>query len=88
LPAPVWRSASSADDRSDRPRCSDRIFQADCRGGKTGYLINTRSLCAKKAAVDVAYTAQNAKTRSESVKIKTACGKKEARAKRHGFQEH
>jgi hypothetical protein len=32
--------------------------------------------------VKIAYKGQNAKTRSESVKIKTACGKGHARKKR------
>ena len=31
----------------------------------------------------VDYTAQNGKTYSETVKVKAACGKKKARAKRH-----
>ena len=57
-------------------------------GGKTGYLVNTRSLCAKQPVVKVAYIGQNAKTRSESVKIKTACGKRQARKKRHGLKKH
>jgi hypothetical protein len=38
--------------------------------------------------VKVAYTAQNAKTRVESVNIKASCGKKKARVKRNGLQEH
>jgi hypothetical protein len=52
-------------------------------GGKTGYLVNTRSLCAKAPVTKVAYTGQNGKTHTESVKVKAACGKKKARAKRH-----
>jgi hypothetical protein len=63
-------------------------FKLTVFGGKTGYLVNTRSLCAKKPVVKVAYTGQNAKTRSESVKVRTACGKKEARVKRNGSQGH
>jgi hypothetical protein len=52
-------------------------------GGKAGYLINTRDICAHTPITKVAYTAQNGKTRSEAVKLKAACGKKNARAKRH-----
>jgi hypothetical protein len=54
-------------------------------GGKSGYLVNTRSLCAKVPVTKIAYTAQSGKTHSESVKVKAACGKKskKARSKRH-----
>jgi hypothetical protein len=45
-------------------------------GGKTGYLINTRDICVHTPVTQVAYTAQNGKTLSESVKVKAACGKK------------
>ena len=63
-------------------------FRLTVFGGKNGYLVNTRSLCAKQPVVQVAYIGQNAKTRSESVKIKTACGKGQARKKRHGLKKH
>jgi hypothetical protein len=52
-------------------------------GGKTGYLINTRDICAHTPITKIAYTGQNGKTHSESVKVKAACGKRKARAKRH-----
>ncbi len=52
-------------------------------GGKTGYLVNTRDICASTPVTQVDYVAQNGKTRSESVKVKAACGKKSKRAKRH-----
>jgi hypothetical protein len=54
-------------------------------GGKTGYLVNTRSLCGKAPVAKMDYTAQSGKSYSESVKIKAACGKKskKARSKRH-----
>ena len=53
-------------------------------GGKTGYLVNTRDICAKAPVTKVDYTAQNEKTYSQNVKAKAACGKKQkARAKRH-----
>jgi hypothetical protein len=52
-------------------------------GGEKGYLVNTRSLCTKAPVTKVAYTGQNGKTYSQKVKVKAACGKKKARAKRH-----
>jgi hypothetical protein len=52
-------------------------------GGKTGYLINTRNLCTHVPVNRIAYTGQNGKTRTESVKLKAACGKRKAGAKRH-----
>jgi hypothetical protein len=58
-------------------------FHLTVFGGKTGYLVNTRDLCAKAPITKVHYTAQNGKTRSESVKVKASCGKKSKRAKRH-----
>jgi hypothetical protein len=56
-------------------------FRLTVFGGKTGYLINTRDICAHVPVTKVAYTAQNGKTRTEAVKLKAACGKKKARAK-------
>jgi hypothetical protein len=53
-------------------------------GGKTGYLINTRDICRHTPVTQIAYTGQNGKTHSQSLKLKTACGKKQARAKRRG----
>ena len=37
---------------------------------------------AQRPVVKVAYTAQNARTRGETIKVKAACGKKKAAAKR------
>jgi hypothetical protein len=58
-------------------------FHLDVFGGKTGYLVNTRDICVNTPVTQVDYKAQNGKTRSEAVKVKTACGKKKARSKRH-----
>jgi hypothetical protein len=58
-------------------------FRLTVFGGKTGYLVNTRSICSNKPVTKIAYTAQSGKTYSEKVKVKAACGKKKARAKRH-----
>jgi hypothetical protein len=58
-------------------------FQLTVFGGKTGYLVNTRSLCEGKAMTKISYVGQNGATRSENVKIKTPCGgKKSKKAKR------
>jgi hypothetical protein len=59
-------------------------FRLNVFGGKTGYLINTRDICAHTPVTRIVYTGQNGKTHSESVKLKAACGKKTARHKRHG----
>jgi hypothetical protein len=52
-------------------------------GGKTGYLINTRDICAHTPVISVAYNGQNGKSSSQQIKVKTKCGKKQGRAKRH-----
>jgi hypothetical protein len=50
-------------------------FRFNLFGGKAGYLINTRDLCLRTPFTKVAYTGQNGKDRSESVKVRAACGK-------------
>ncbi len=57
-------------------------FSLQIFGGKRGYLVNTRDLCRHAPVTRVVYTAQNDKTRSESVTVKTACGKAKASHKR------
>jgi hypothetical protein len=57
-------------------------FQLTLYGGKQGYLANTRSLCGG-AATSVQYSAQNGKTLTQRVAMKTACGAKAKRHKRH-----
>jgi hypothetical protein len=49
-------------------------FQLNVFGGKRGYLINTRDICANTPVTGVSYTAQNGRTRSQKVKLKAACG--------------
>ncbi|HKG19391.1 MAG TPA: hypothetical protein VKB00_06605 [Candidatus Limnocylindrales bacterium] len=56
-------------------------FSLTVFGGKTGYLINTRDICAHRPVTRIAYTAQNGKTRTQSVKVKAACGKKSKQSK-------
>jgi hypothetical protein len=58
-------------------------FEMTVFGGKRGYLINTRDLCAHTPVTRVSYTAQNGMTKTESVKVGAACGKAAGRAKRH-----
>jgi hypothetical protein len=53
-------------------------------GGKTGYLVNTRSLCAGKSTVTIDYSAQNGKTLTQKAKVKTACKGGKKRPARHG----
>jgi hypothetical protein len=51
-------------------------FRLDLLGGKFGYIVNTRSLCATPPVVAVKYTAQSGTELSQQVKAKTACPKK------------
>jgi hypothetical protein len=57
-------------------------FRLTLLGGKKGYLVNTRSLCAAAAVTKVSYTAQSGKKLTQRVRTKTACGKGKRRAKR------
>jgi hypothetical protein len=57
-------------------------FKLDLLGGKQGYLVNTRSLCAAPPKVEIAYTAQNGKETTQKVATKTACGHGKGSAKR------
>jgi hypothetical protein len=58
-------------------------FQLTLFGAKQGYLANTRSLCQGAATTKVQYSAQNGKTLTQKVAIKTACGATKKRHKRH-----
>ncbi len=42
-------------------------FKLDLLGGKQGYLVNTRSLCASPPKIAVAYTAQSGRETSQTV---------------------
>jgi hypothetical protein len=58
-------------------------FRLKVFGGKTGYLVNTRDLCANTPLVRVGFTGQNGKTENQRVKVKTACPKgKKKRSRR------
>ena len=52
-------------------------FKLDLLGGKQGYLVNTRSLCASPPRVEIAYTAQSGKQTTQKIAAKTACGHKQ-----------
>jgi hypothetical protein len=58
-------------------------FRLNLFGGKQGYIVNTRSLCASPDVATVEYTGQNGKKSSQQVKTKTACGKSSPRHGRH-----
>jgi hypothetical protein len=58
-------------------------FQMTVFGGKTGYLVNTRDICSSVPVTKVVYTGQNGRRRSQSIKVKAACGKGKARHKRN-----
>jgi hypothetical protein len=58
------------------------LFRLDLYGGKQGYLVNTRNLCASPTKVQVDYTAQNGKTTAQKVRTKTACGGKKSKRSR------
>jgi len=58
-------------------------FQVTLYGGKRGYLVNTRSLCAAPAVSKIEYIGQNGKKRTQKVRAKTACkGKGKSKRKR------
>ncbi|MGH2625050.1 MAG: hypothetical protein ACRDHY_00185, partial [Anaerolineales bacterium] len=58
-------------------------FRLTLLGGKKGYLVNTRDLCAAASKITVEYTAQSGRKLNQKVAPKTACGKvKTRRAKR------
>jgi hypothetical protein len=57
-------------------------FRLTLLGGKQGYLINTRGLCATSVLSTVKYQAQNGKQRTQRVKATTPCRKKAGPAKR------
>jgi hypothetical protein len=48
-------------------------------GGKHGYLGNTRDICVHPPITRVDFTGQNGATRSESMRMKAACGARRPR---------
>jgi hypothetical protein len=60
-------------------------FRLTLLGGKKGYLVNTRDLCASQAVTGVQFVGQNGKRRNQRVRVKTPCGGKR-QAKRSGHR--
>jgi hypothetical protein len=58
-------------------------FRLTLYGGKQGYIINTRNLCASPVVTTVEYKAQNGDKLTQKVKAKAACGKGTKRRARH-----
>jgi hypothetical protein len=57
-------------------------FRLDLFGGKQGYIVNTRNLCASSASMIVDYSAQNGDVYHQRVKPQAACGGKGKRSHR------
>ena len=57
-------------------------FQLTVSGGKTGYLVNTRSLCVHRIVTNIKYVAQNGMTLSQKAPLKATCGAASKRPKR------
>jgi hypothetical protein len=51
-------------------------FQLTLVGGSKGYIVNSSDLCRHVAPVKVAFKGQNGKTRTQLVRVRSACGKK------------
>jgi hypothetical protein len=58
-------------------------FSLTIFGGKSGYLVNTRDICAHRPLTQVVYKAQNGKMHTQKVRLAASCGSSEAQAKRH-----
>jgi hypothetical protein len=57
-------------------------FQMTVFGGKRGYLVNTRDICAHTPFVGVSFVGQNGATRAQKLPVKGACGKAKERRKK------
>jgi hypothetical protein len=58
-------------------------FRLNVFGGKTGYLINTRDICAHRPRITINYVGQNNRRHKQMVNVKARCGKRKARHGRH-----
>jgi hypothetical protein len=54
-------------------------FQLTIFGGKQGYLVNTRNLCAHPVVSTIEYVAQNGRKLTQKAKAKSSCGKAKKR---------
>jgi hypothetical protein len=57
-------------------------FRFTLYGGKSGYLVNTQSLCSVPTVSTVEMDGQNGKNLTEQVKTKSACGSKTRKSRR------
>jgi hypothetical protein len=51
-------------------------------GGKGGYLVNNRDICARRAVSLVSFTGQNGLTKKQRMRVKVPCGKKKSGKKK------
>jgi len=58
-------------------------FRLNIFGGKRGYLVNTRNLCASGITTKIDLTGQNGKVIHSNVPLKTTCGKSKKSKKKH-----
>jgi hypothetical protein len=61
-------------------------FRLNLLGGKQGYIVNTRDLCASRAVAKVIYVAHNSRRHVQKVKTRTACGKTGPRKRRSDYR--
>ena len=54
-------------------------FSLKIFGGKTGYLVNTRDICANRPVIAIAFNGQNEKSATTRAKVEVPCGKKAKR---------
>ena len=76
VPEALSSSVKGGSLRTDVPVIPDvpvGHFALTLLGGKQGYLVNTRGLCAAPAVAEVAYEGQNGKSLTQKVKTKSAC---------------
>jgi hypothetical protein len=59
-------------------------FRLNLFGGKKGYLVNTRDLCASPAVVNVQFAGQNGERVNQRVETKTTCGGRSSKRARRG----
>jgi hypothetical protein len=65
------------------PDAAVESFQLTIPGGKDGLLINSENVCSIKPRATIRMRGQNGKTTSARQRLRTPCGKKLKRAKRH-----
>jgi hypothetical protein len=79
MPQAESRSVNNGSLRTTVPVIPDAPvghFRLTLLGGKKGYLVNTRDLCAAPTTTGIAFVGQNGKRARQSVVTKSPCGKK------------